>query len=56
MTDLNAAETVEIRISNDGRKLWIDTENGNVCRIYNIKQLIVTDARNPHEMGTSEGS
>ena len=43
--DLTLADTVEIRISADGKKLWIDTEHGNVCRIYNIKTLVLTDQR-----------
>ena len=43
--DLNAAETVEIRISADGKQLWVDTDGGNVLRIYNIGKLTVTDER-----------
>ena len=43
--DLNAANTVEIRISADGKRLWIDTDRGNVLRIYGIGKLILTDQR-----------
>lgn len=43
--DLPHAETVEIKISADGQRVWIDTEVGNICRIYGIKELVVTDLR-----------
>lgn len=53
--DLPRATTVEVKISHDGRRLWIDTNKGNVLRIYNIDKLILHDERkNGHEKD-SEG-
>lgn len=45
--DLTSAEVVEIRT--DGTRLWVDTEGGNVLRIYNIRQLVITDLRQKQE-------
>lgn len=49
--DLTHAETVQITISADGTRIWIDSENGNLCRIYNIKQLEVEDRRDKKDNG-----
>jgi hypothetical protein len=36
MTDLTHATFVEVVYDAHSKKLWVNTENGNVCRIYNI--------------------
>lgn len=36
MTDLMHATFVEVVYDAQSKRLWINTENGNVCRIYNI--------------------
>jgi len=44
MIDINA-EGVEVSIREDGRVLWVNTEEGCVLRISKIKQIVVEDAR-----------
>ena len=41
--DLPGAVTVEITISADRKRVWIDTEAGNICRIYNMNRLVIRD-------------
>ena len=44
--DIIRSDVVEITINADGTRMWIDTEKGNVCRIYNIGKLVLRDMRN----------
>ena len=43
--DIIQSDVVEITINTDGTRMWIDTEKGNVCRIYNIGRLVLRDMR-----------
>ena len=43
--DLNKAEVIEVKISRDGKRLWVDSQAGNLLRIYNIGKLILRDER-----------
>jgi len=36
LTDLTHATFVEVVYDAQSKRLWVNTENGNVCRIYNI--------------------
>jgi len=42
--DLNV-EGVEVSIREDGKVLWVNTEEGCVLRISNIKSLVIEDLR-----------
>jgi hypothetical protein len=44
--DLTKAEVVEITISDDGTKIWVDIDGPNRVRVYRIKQLVLRDRRN----------
>ena len=45
--DINR-KTVEIQIRQDGGVVWINTkEDGCVCRICGIKELVLIDGRQP---------
>jgi hypothetical protein len=43
--DLTQAAVVEITISNDGTKIWVDIDGPNRVRVYGIKQLVLRDFR-----------
>jgi hypothetical protein len=43
--DLTQAEVVEITVSNDGTKIWVDIDGPNRVRVYRIKQLVLRDFR-----------
>lgn len=43
--DLTAPECVEIRIKNDGKVVWVNTENGCQFRACQIKHLELVDER-----------
>ncbi len=45
MIDISGAEIVQIRVSHDGRTVWINREKACILRICRIKQLIVDDMR-----------
>ena len=45
MNDLNEADLVEVRISPDGTKVWIDVDGINRFRVYNAKRVVVHDDR-----------
>jgi hypothetical protein len=45
MLDITGAGFVQVEISNDGKVLWINTEDGCVCRICRIENLTVIDNR-----------
>lgn len=52
MIDLHSSEQVEVHISADGKKLWINTEEGCQLRIYCIGKLELVDEReNTNEAG-----
>jgi hypothetical protein len=40
MTDLTRAKFVEVVYDPHSKRLWVNTENGLVCRIYNIGEFI----------------
>ncbi len=44
-TDLIKADLVEVRISPDGTKVWVDVDGINRFRVYNSKRVIVHDDR-----------
>jgi len=44
MPDINA-EVVEVSIRKDGKVLWVNTEEGCVLRVSNIKDVIIEDDR-----------
>lgn len=46
MEDITGAEIVQIQIRNDGKVIWVNTENGCVLRICQIKKLEIVDLRN----------
>ena len=43
MEDITGAEVVEVKIRNDGKVLWINTDKGCVLRICQIKKIVVCD-------------
>ena len=50
MVDLNAPRTLEILISQDGTKVWINTEEeGCVFRAQRITTLYIHDERKKNE-------
>jgi len=44
-TDFTKADLVEVRISPDGTKIWLDVDGINRFRVYNTKRVIVHDDR-----------
>jgi hypothetical protein len=44
MQDITA-EGVEVIIRKDGKVLWVNTEEGCVLRISNIKDVVIEDDR-----------
>lgn len=49
------AKHCEITVRRDGKTVWINTEDGCVCRIQNIEVLTVIDKRIPAINYGSEG-
>lgn len=47
MIDISSVDTLELTISADGKKLWINTSDGCKFRAYNIAKLIIKDERGP---------
>ena len=45
MNDITGAEEVELQIRDDGQVIWVNTENGCVLRICQIKHLSIVDGR-----------
>jgi hypothetical protein len=45
MQDILSAEEIEVKIRNDGKVMWINTEKGCILRINKIKNLIIEDGR-----------
>lgn len=45
MMDITGAKFVQVSIRDDGKVLWINTENGCVCRICGIESIVVDDNR-----------
>ena len=45
MIDLHNIECVQVSISEDGKVLWLNTDEGCILRISNIKILEVVDDR-----------
>jgi len=43
--DITGVKFVQVEISNDGKVLWVNTEDGCVCRICRIEHLEVVDNR-----------
>jgi hypothetical protein len=43
--DMPAADEVEIRISADGRRLWVNIDGRCALRVYNARCLVVNDSR-----------
>lgn len=43
MIDISHVDELEITISSDGKKLWINTIDGCKFRAYNIQRLIIKD-------------
>ena len=41
--DLPSAAWVEVSVSQDRRRLWVNTERGLVCRICGIDTLVLPD-------------
>lgn len=39
-SDLPAAENVEVLWDPMNRRLWVNTEQGNICRVYNVGNFI----------------
>jgi hypothetical protein len=46
--DITGAEGVQVQIKDDGKVLWVNTENGCVLRICQIKHIEVNDGRVKH--------
>lgn len=44
-TDFKHAKTVEITISHDGKKVWVDVDGMNRFRVYNAQLIVITDRR-----------
>ncbi len=45
MLDITGAESVEIKIREDGKVIWVNTEEGCVCRICKIDNLVIINER-----------
>ena len=45
MLEITEAKSVEIRIREDGKVIWVNTEEGCVCRISKIGDLVIIDER-----------
>lgn len=45
MIDLKDVDFVEIMMSHDGTKIWVNTELGCKLRIYGIKEINILDER-----------
>ena len=45
LTNITGAEVVEVRINDNGSTLWVNTEQGCVLRICQIKYIQVEDNR-----------
>lgn len=57
MKDVTAPEALEIRISKDGARVWINTESGCQFRACRIKLLTLQDERlseKPEPLGRKE--
>jgi hypothetical protein len=46
--DITGADGVQVQIKDDGKVLWVNTENGCVLRICQIKYIEVNDEREKH--------
>lgn len=44
-------EHLEIQISADGKKVWINTEIGCICRVQGINRITINDCREGGEDG-----
>jgi len=45
LKDITGANIVEIKIRKDSKVIWVNTQDGCVLRICQIKKLIVDDER-----------
>ena len=43
--DITAPEVIEIEIRDDGKVIWVHTQEGTVLRVCRIGKLILTDHR-----------
>lgn len=46
-TLLTTAKKCEIRIRRDGATIWVNSEEGCICRVQGIEQISVVDEREP---------
>jgi hypothetical protein len=49
MLDITGSDCVQIEIRNDGKVVWINTEDGCIMRICRIKHLDVVDNRGEND-------
>lgn len=49
MLDITAPKHVEIQIRDDGKVVWINTEEGCILRFCRIEKLVVIDDRKVNE-------
>lgn len=45
MLDITGAEYVQVAIRDDGKVLWVNTEQGCVLRICQVKNIEIVDER-----------
>jgi hypothetical protein len=45
MIDISDIESLEITIDWDGKRVWVNGEDGCLLRAYNIKNLVLLDKR-----------
>lgn len=46
MIDISSPKTVEIRVSHDGKTLWVNVDEICVLRITRVPIMVVEDERN----------
>ncbi len=44
-SDWTKAKSVEVTISDDGTKIWVDVDGRNCFRAYNVERIVVYDGR-----------
>lgn len=47
--ELMTLDTVEVLVSQDGKTIWVNSDEGCVLHIQNIKQFYLVDEREPGE-------
>ena len=45
MQDITGAKVVQIRISEDGTVVWVNTEEGCVLRVCRVEEVVIDDMR-----------